>query len=62
MACNTHLSLETFFRVSSVGDGPNETIAVDNGIRALDDVTIALLFAILVVSVLVVAHVESELV
>lgn len=62
MTTSTHLCLETFFRVSSVGDGPNEAVAVDNGIRALDNVTVALLFAVLVVGVLVVIHIESELV
>lgn len=62
MTTNTYLGLETFFRVSSVGDGPNEAVAVDNRIGALDDVTVALLFTVLVVGILVVVHIESELV
>lgn len=59
---STHLSLETLLRVSSVGDGPNKAVAVDDGVRALDDITVALLLAVLVVGILVIAHIETELV
>lgn len=59
---NAYLSLESLFRISSVGDGPDETIAVDHGVGALDSVTVSLLLAVLVVGVLVVVHVETELV
>lgn len=57
-----YLSLETLLRVSGVGDGPDEAIAVDHRVGALDDVTVSLFFAVLVVGVLVVVHVETELV
>lgn len=56
------LSPEALFRVSGVGNGSDEAITVDDGVGALDDVTVSLLLAVLVVGVLVVVNVEAELV
>lgn len=57
-----YLGFEALFRVSSVSDSSDEPVTVYYGVRALDDVTVALLLPVLVVSVLVIVHVEAELV
>lgn len=58
----SYLSLETFLGIGSVGDGSDETVAVDYGVGALDYVTVPLFLAVLVVGVLVVVHIKTELV
>lgn len=40
----------------------DETVRIDDGVAALDDVAVAHLLAVLVVGVLVIFHVETELV
>lgn len=57
-----YLCLETFFRISGVSDSTNEPVAIDHRVWPLDDISIALFFPVLVVGVLVIVHIETELV
>lgn len=57
-----NFGLETFLGISGVGDGTDEAIAVNNAVRSLDDISVALFLAVLVVGELFVFNVEAELV
>lgn len=57
-----HFGFEAFFWIGGVCDGTNETIRIDDRVAAFDLVAITNFFAILIVGVFVVFHIEAELV
>lgn len=57
-----HLGLEALLGIGRVGDGPNETVRINDRVAALDHVSVSRFLTILVVGELIVFNVEAKLV
>lgn len=55
-------SFETFFWISSILDGPNETIRVYHGVTAFNNLSFSCFLAVLIIGVFIVFNIESKLI